>query len=64
MLEWVNTWKRPAMGWVGIGGIVAALFWEPADLTVRFVAIAIGIGLICMAFSPRVWSNFRSWWRD
>jgi len=64
MLEWVNTWKRPAMGWVGLGGIAAALFWTPADTTVRLIAIALSIGLICMALSPRVWSNFRTWWTD
>ncbi|MDP6312325.1 MAG: hypothetical protein QF781_09255 [Phycisphaerales bacterium] len=64
MRNWVNTWKRPAMGWVGIAGILAALLWEPADPTARFIAIAISIALICLALSPRAWTNIRSWWTD
>lgn len=52
------------MGWVGIAGIVAALFWEPVDPTVRFIALTISIALICLALSPRVWANARSWWTD
>ena len=62
MLDWFNSWKRPAMGWVGLGGIALAVFWEPADLTLRFVLITISLALICLALPARVWANFRSWW--
>jgi hypothetical protein len=43
---------------------VAALFWEPVDQTVRFIAIALSIALICLALPPRVWGTMRTWWSD
>ncbi len=64
MLDWINTWKRPAMGWVGLAGIVAALMIEPADMSLRFVVLTISIALICLAMPTRVWRGFRSWWKD
>jgi hypothetical protein len=64
MLKWVNSWKRPAMGWVGLGGVVIALFWEPAILELRFVVLTISIALLCLAMPARVWASFRTWWTD
>ncbi|MCP4839760.1 MAG: hypothetical protein GY894_10450 [Planctomycetes bacterium] len=64
MMDWVNKWKRPAMGWVGLGSIAAGIAWVPADITLRLAILTIGLALICMAMPTRIWANFRSWWTD
>ena len=64
MMDWVNTWKRAAMGWVGLGGIAAGVLWTSGDMTMRFTIITLGLALVCIALPTRVWTNFRSWWTD
>ncbi|HJO15959.1 MAG TPA: hypothetical protein QF800_03620 [Phycisphaerales bacterium] len=64
MLDWVNQWKRPLMGWVGLGGIVAALLITSADPMMRFVAATISIALLVLAMPRRIWTQWRTWWRD
>jgi len=64
MLDWVNQWKRPLMGWVGLAGIAAALLITSADPMTRFVAATISIALLVLAMPRRIWTQWRTWWRD
>jgi hypothetical protein len=64
MLDWINTWKRSAMGWIGLAGLVAAMVIEPVDINLRFVGITISLALITLALPPRVWANCRHWWEE
>jgi hypothetical protein len=64
MLDWVNQWKRPLMGWVGLAGIAAALLITSADPMTRFVAATVSIAILVLAMPRRVWTQWRTWWRD
>jgi len=64
MLDWINSWKRPLMGWIGIGGIVTAILIDSPDLTVRFIALVVSLGLLCIAIPRRFWTSWRTWFAD
>lgn len=64
MMDWINTWKRPLMGWVGLGGIAAAILIESGDLQLRFIVLVVSIGLLCIALPRRIWRSFRGWFVD
>jgi hypothetical protein len=64
MLNWVNSWKRPAMGWVGLSGVAVVLLWEPASLELRFVVLTLCLALLILALPAKVWASFRTWWTD
>ncbi|MDG1837639.1 MAG: hypothetical protein P8I91_02410 [Phycisphaerales bacterium] len=64
MLDWINTWKRSAMGWVGIVGLIASMVIEPVDINIRFIGITMSLAMICMAMPSRVWASFRTWWEE
>jgi hypothetical protein len=64
MLDWINTWKRSAMGWVGIVGLIASMVIEPVDVNLRFMGITMSLAMICMAMPSRVWAGFRTWWEE
>jgi Ca2+/Na+ antiporter len=64
MLDWINNWKRPLMGWVGIGGIAASVLIEHQDLKLRFVVLVISIGLLALALPSRFWQSWRTWFTD
>ena len=35
MRQWLNAWKRPLMGWIGMAGLLIALFAGPGSIAVE-----------------------------
>ncbi len=64
MLDWINTWKRPLMGWIGIGGIAASVLIDGPDVTLRFATLIVSIGLLALALPRRFWTSWRTWFAD
>ena len=64
MLKWVNQWKRPMMGWIGLAAIASALLIGGDDLALSYIGIVLGVALLILALPTRVWTQWRTWWQD
>ena len=64
MWQDMRKYKQDVLGWIGLACVLAGLFAIDSSANLRFIAIALGVGMVGLALPKKVWVQVRTWWRQ